>query len=92
MLNSRQVKMILIGAAAGYVISEYLVLRSEGKAARRRIAGDAETEKARTSWASQQIVAEIKRGRYDRRGMDALRDDFHYYRQVSPDPMHESGG
>lgn len=55
----------------------------------RRTIADIEARKKagvrKNAWVSEQIINEIQRGRYDRRGIDGIFADWKYYQQVAPD-------
>lgn len=55
----------------------------------KRITKDIEARKKaavkKNDWITEQIMKEISRGRYDKRGINAIFTDWKYYAQVAPD-------
>jgi hypothetical protein len=66
--------------SAAYFLKNYIEYR--------RTLADIEARKKagvrKNAWVSEQIIKEIQRGRYDRRGIDGIFADWKYYQQVAP--------
>lgn len=79
---NRQIKIALLCGAAGYIVSEYLVLRRESKKV------PSASDRQRYRWAVQMVLNEVHRGKYDRcrsreEIMARMDADLVYYQEVA---------
>lgn len=83
---NKNLKMTLLGAAIGYVLSEYLTLRRAAK----HIATAKKSYKNDHSyrWAVNMVLAEVRRGKYDNSTtreeiMRRMDEDLKFYHSVA---------
>jgi hypothetical protein len=83
---NRQLRIALVGVAAGYLISEYLTIRRAYKHV--KSATSKSTESYRYRWAAQMVLNEAHRGKYNHCGSreeikSSMDVDFEYYQEVA---------
>ena len=83
---NRNMKMTLLGAAVGYVLSEYLTLRRAAKS----ITTAKKSHKKDHSylWAVNMVLKEVQRGKYNNSTtreevMQRMDADFEYYQSIA---------